>query len=82
MRRMHSGRTVGRKVGYANKALWRAFKLDPLVWAHMYARNGALRTDECYVADNRANVLAKDRTRDRLQDEAERIERPRDGNGA
>jgi 2-oxo-3-hexenedioate decarboxylase len=37
MRRTHGGRTVGLKVGYANKALWRVFKLDTLVWAHMYA---------------------------------------------
>jgi len=29
-------RTVGVKVGYANKAMWRALKLDTLVWAHMY----------------------------------------------
>jgi len=29
-------RSVGRKVGYANKAMWRAFKLETLVWAHMY----------------------------------------------
>jgi 2-oxo-3-hexenedioate decarboxylase len=28
--------TVGRKVGYANKAVWRALKLETLVWAHMY----------------------------------------------
>jgi 2-keto-4-pentenoate hydratase len=27
---------VGRKVGYANKAMWRVFKLQTLVWAHMY----------------------------------------------
>ena len=27
---------VGRKVGYANKAMWRALKLDTLVWAHVY----------------------------------------------
>ena len=27
---------VGRKVGFANKAVWRALKLDTLVWAHMY----------------------------------------------
>jgi 2-oxo-3-hexenedioate decarboxylase len=32
-----SGRTtVGRKVGFANKAAWRVLKLDTLVWAHMY----------------------------------------------
>ena len=29
-------RAVGRKVGYANKAMWRVFKLQTLVWAHMY----------------------------------------------
>lgn len=28
--------TVGRKVGYAGKALWRKLKLETLVWAHMY----------------------------------------------
>jgi len=27
---------VGRKIGYANKAMWRALKLETLVWAHMY----------------------------------------------
>ena len=36
-RRRAEGRTVvGRKVGYANKAVWRALKLDTLVWAGMY----------------------------------------------
>jgi len=46
--RRESGRTtVGRKVGYASKALWRRLKLDTLVWARMYddtvkyAENGA-----------------------------------------
>lgn len=29
-------RVVGRKVGYANKAVWRVLKLETLVWAHMY----------------------------------------------
>src|SRR5580692_2706949 len=29
-------RAVGRKVGYANKAMWRVLKLETLVWAHMY----------------------------------------------
>ena len=29
-------RSVGRKVGYANKAMWRILKLETLVWAHMY----------------------------------------------
>jgi 2-keto-4-pentenoate hydratase len=35
--RRASGRTVvGRKVGYASKALWRVFKLETLVCAHMF----------------------------------------------
>jgi 2-oxo-3-hexenedioate decarboxylase len=35
--RTEQGRTTaGLKVGYANKAVWRALKLDTLVWAHMY----------------------------------------------
>jgi 2-keto-4-pentenoate hydratase len=36
MRRAAGHSTVGVKVGYANKAMWRALKLDTLVWAHMY----------------------------------------------
>ena len=36
LRRAGGRRTVGLKVGFANKALWRALKLDTLVWAHMY----------------------------------------------
>ena len=36
LRREAGHRTVGRKVGYANKAMWRVLKLDTLVWAHLY----------------------------------------------
>ena len=36
VRRAGGHRTVGRKVGYANKAVWRVMKLDTLVWASMY----------------------------------------------
>ena len=36
LRRAAGRTTVGRKVGYANKAIWRALKLETLVWAHMY----------------------------------------------
>jgi len=36
LRRAGGRTTIGRKVGYANKAVWRALKLDTLVWAHMY----------------------------------------------
>jgi 2-oxo-3-hexenedioate decarboxylase len=51
-RRRASGRsTVGRKVGYANKAVWRALKLETLVWAHMY-------DDTVRFADGNAALLA------------------------
>jgi 2-keto-4-pentenoate hydratase len=46
MRRAEGRTTVGWKVGYANKAVWRALRLDTLTWAPMYddtvqyARNG------------------------------------------
>jgi 2-oxo-3-hexenedioate decarboxylase len=36
MRREHGRRTVGVKVGFANKAVWRVMKLDTLVWSRMY----------------------------------------------
>jgi 2-keto-4-pentenoate hydratase len=36
LREAEGHRAVGRKVGYANKAMWRVLKLDTLVWAHMY----------------------------------------------
>ena len=36
-RRRASGHVpVGRKIGFANKAMWRVLKLETLVWAHMY----------------------------------------------
>ncbi|HEX4998531.1 MAG TPA: hypothetical protein VFY29_09900, partial [Terriglobia bacterium] len=36
-RRLASGHArAGLKVGYANKAIWRALKLETLVWAHLY----------------------------------------------
>ncbi|MFZ0286180.1 MAG: hypothetical protein WAL32_13200 [Terriglobales bacterium] len=36
MREADGHRAAGRKVGYANKAMWRVLKLETLVWAHMY----------------------------------------------
>jgi 2-oxo-3-hexenedioate decarboxylase len=36
LRQAEGHRTAGRKVGFANKAMWRVLKLDTLVWAHMY----------------------------------------------
>jgi 2-keto-4-pentenoate hydratase len=29
-------KAVGRKVGFANKAMWRVLKLETMAWAHMY----------------------------------------------
>jgi 2-keto-4-pentenoate hydratase len=43
-------KAVGRKVGYANKAMWRVFKLETLVWAHMY-------DDTVHYADNNFATL-------------------------
>ena len=36
LRVQDGAKCVGLKVGYANKAMWRALKLETLVWAHMY----------------------------------------------
>ena len=36
LRHAEGHRSVGVKVGFANKAMWRALKLDTLVWAHIY----------------------------------------------
>jgi 2-keto-4-pentenoate hydratase len=36
MREARGYRSIGRKVGYANRAMWRVLKLETLVWAHMY----------------------------------------------
>jgi 2-oxo-3-hexenedioate decarboxylase len=37
LRRAGGARTLGRKVGFANRALWRKFGLDTVLWAHMYS---------------------------------------------
>ena len=49
-------RSVGRKVGYANKAMWRLLKLETLVWAHMYE-------DTVHYSDNNTATLAVPRAR-------------------
>lgn len=54
MRADSGHRTVGVKVGYANKAVWRALKLDTLVWAHMF-------DDTVHHAANNAATLSLDR---------------------
>lgn len=50
LREARGHRAVGRKVGYANKAVWRVFKLETLVWAHMYE-------DTVHYSDNNAATL-------------------------
>ncbi len=35
-RQLAGHRTVGLKVGFANRAMWRILKLETLVWAHLY----------------------------------------------
>jgi 2-oxo-3-hexenedioate decarboxylase len=49
-RRARGHRSVGLKVGFANKAVWRVMKLDTLVWAHMY--DDTVR----FAADGRASL--------------------------
>jgi 2-keto-4-pentenoate hydratase len=36
LREAEGAKAIGRKVGYANKAMWRLLKLDTMVWGHMY----------------------------------------------
>src|SRR5690349_11791146 len=42
--------TVGRKVGFANKALWRALKLETVAWGRMYDDTVS------HAANNRATL--------------------------
>jgi 2-keto-4-pentenoate hydratase len=51
MREAAGHKAVGRKVGYANKAMWRVLKLETLVWAHMYE-------DTVHRSDNNSATLA------------------------
>ena len=45
LRRAGGHKTVGLKVGFANKAVWRVMKLETLVWAHMYDDTVRFATD-------------------------------------
>ena len=55
-RQVAGHRAVGRKVGYANKAMWRVLKLETLVWAHMYE-------DTVHYSENNSAALAFPRRR-------------------
>jgi 2-keto-4-pentenoate hydratase len=67
IRRASGHATVGRKVGFANKAMWRLLKLDTLVWAHMYddtvqyaqAGDAALSVDRMYAPKIEPEVVFK-----------------------
>jgi 2-oxo-3-hexenedioate decarboxylase len=50
LREANGHKTVGRKVGYANKAMWRMLKLETLVWGHMY-------DDTVHYGDNNSATL-------------------------
>jgi 2-keto-4-pentenoate hydratase len=51
LRKQSGARAVGRKVGYANKAMWRVLKLETLLWAHMY-------DDTVHYSDNNSATLS------------------------
>ena len=64
--------TVGRKVGFANKAMWRVLEArDAGLGAHVRRHGASTRATDGAAAAG-AHVLAEDRTRDRLQDEDSR----------
>jgi 2-oxo-3-hexenedioate decarboxylase len=44
-------KAVGRKVGFANKAMWRVLKLETMAWAHMY-------DDTVHYSDSNSAELA------------------------
>jgi len=63
-RRRAEGRTtVGRKVGFANKAVWRVLKLDTLVWARLY--DDTVR----YAADGAASFSLTNRCSPKIEPE-------------
>ena len=63
MRRADGRRAVGRKVGFANKAMWRILKLETLVWAHMY--DDTVR----HASDNHATLSLAGRYSPRIEPE-------------
>jgi 2-keto-4-pentenoate hydratase len=71
LRRASGHTTVGRKVGYANRATWRVLKLNTLVWAHMY-------DDTVQFADKRnASLSLEHRSSPKIEPEIVfRLKRP------
>ncbi len=62
-------RAVGRKVGYANKAMWRVLKLETLVWAHMYDDTVHYSDRQLRHTGARTSSFAEDRARDCFRSE-------------
>jgi 2-oxo-3-hexenedioate decarboxylase len=74
LRQAEGHRTVGRKVGFANKAMWRVLKLDTLVWAHMY--DNTVR----HAANNEATVSIGNMIAPKIEPEIVfRVKAPLDG---
>jgi 2-oxo-3-hexenedioate decarboxylase len=46
LRQAAGHRTVGRKIGFGNRALWRVLKLETVAWAHMYDDTVRYATDD------------------------------------
>jgi 2-oxo-3-hexenedioate decarboxylase len=61
--RARGRRPVGRKVGFANRALWRVLKIDTLVWATMYDDTVQ------YAREGHATLALGDRVSPRLEPE-------------
>jgi len=73
IRRAAGRTTVGRKVGFANKAMWRILKLETLVWARMY--DHTVR----HAKENRAKLSMQGLCSPRLEPEIVfRLKRPPD----
>ena len=74
LRQAEGHRTVGRKVGFANRAMWRVLKLDTLVWAHMY--DNTVR----HAANNEAAVSIGNMIAPKIEPEIVfRVKAPLDG---
>ncbi len=51
LREANGDKALGRKVGFASKAMWRVLKLETLLWAHMYS-------DTVHYAQNSSATLS------------------------
>ena len=63
LRRAAGHRTVGLKLGFANRAVWRALKLETLVWAPVYDNTLT------YAPDNHASVSIAGRIAPKIEPE-------------